>query len=181
MPQHFLNDRMLGKPAEADPYLTFSAARETGILKNPQELAVPARQALGVDIANGLIPNSKGAGIVDLRDGLLVAFDHASIEEAGNELHIYPAAKHDVSHEGHVQQEGAIIMAGQDERIKLVAVTVDTIKNPWLADRLNTNGSRLGRMATFAFGIDAPGYEIYDIDLSSGIIKAKPSRKIIRF
>lgn len=172
MPERLYRQGLLGEPADTNPYLPFPVALEMGVIKNPKAMAATPHDSLGTEIANGHIPNNKGAGIIDLRDGL-VAIDHASIVYTGDRLEIIPAAKDAVSHEGNVLQEGAILMGNKEGLMTLAALAIHTERNPWLAQRLNRHGRRLGGIAVFTLGLEAPKFEIVDVNTTSGIITAR--------
>jgi hypothetical protein len=169
---------LVGEPATDNAYLPFHAARKTGVLGDPAELATSIPHPPGVDIANGRIPNSKGAGVVEMRGGELLIFDHAAVGMEGDRLNVFPATKDAVDDEGRITQEGAVLMATPGGLLQIVGRAVDKIRHPWLADRLRAgrpSKSPMGRIAVFNTRLgETREFEIKDVDGGTGIVQAEP-------
>lgn len=170
----------LGDASGQDLYWPYLAARETDRIHNREAMGTPITGSVGVDIANGRIPNPKGAGIFALK-GMLLAFDHLGLEREGNRIKLLPISKHVVSREGDILSEGATVLAKDTGQIRLAAMAVDTHKNPWaLQDRELKLVPRLGSLGIKLFSsLEIPDYEVSDIDLETGTMTALP-RKFIR-
>jgi hypothetical protein len=137
----------------------------------------------GVDIMAGRIPNSKFAGMISMGADRLAAFDHTAAEFQGTNLVVQSAAKSDVSREGEVRDEGAIVFGTDDGRLKIAAFAIDFYRNRMLIDSLRQRlrmGSVVGRVAIFSAPVlELPEYEIADIDTNAGTISAKPRRSYL--
>ena len=162
-------------PAE-NPYFPYLAALQSGVIRNPEKMATELETSPGIDIINGYIPNSRGAGIIAMQGGLM-AFDLVTIEFQGTRLEIMPAPKSAVDHDsGRITGEGAIVLQKPDGRLSLAGVAIDVSANPWLVNELS--GKRPldvhNNIAVVALSsMEVPEYEIADIDSQNGIIQAK--------
>lgn len=167
-------------PAE-NPYLPYVAAVQSGVIRHPEKMATELKIAPGVDIANGYIPNSHGAGIISMTGGLM-AFDLVTIEFQGRKLQVMPAPKSAVDHDsGQITGEGAIVLEKPDGRLILAGIAINATANPWLADELLGSRSRnVGQnIAVVALGsMELPEYEITDMDESTGVISAKERTRV---
>src|SRR4051812_615928 len=87
----------IGKGGVEDPYIPFFPAHQSGLVASPEDLAVEPKNPIGIDIANGLIPNAEGKGIVSL-GRRIIAVDHVRIRRRGSDkrLIISPTSKSDV-------------------------------------------------------------------------------------
>lgn len=164
------------------PYMPFSAAMECGMFENPELMADDAVGSPGVELASGRIPNHKGAGLMWFSNSV-GAFDHVSVESRGNEIILTPTSKTDVDHDGNIVNEGIVVLANNEGRLKIAAMAIDVFKRPWLADRIGRFPRvALGRIAVFPeISTQMPDYEIDEVDSKDGIIRARERRRIIPF
>ncbi len=168
----------LGRQAEADTYLPFFPAVEMGKLTDPQLLAAQPKNPLGVDLANGVIPNARNKGIIALGEQI-VGVDHVGIQKWGRQYIINPTAKTDVKPKGHFAAEGAVAMSTVEGRLKLIGVVVDIIHHPWrfAFPRRHTMQRPLGDLAVILTGIEAPELEVKSV-LDSGHQIAIPRQRV---
>lgn len=175
----------LGTEATDNMYLPYLAALERGgIIASPETMAEELNMPAGVYIANGLIPNNRGAGIVALGNSL-AAYDLSRVTFEGNKMEVTPTPKSAVEHgSGRITEEGGVVLEMGDGRIKLAGLAIDVVAQPWLADRLlgDTFRSRAQRIAVVALSsFDVPEYEITDLNTETGVIRAQERTKIIGF
>jgi hypothetical protein len=179
------NITALGPEASENPYLPYLAALERGgIIDSPENMAEELHEPAGVYIANGLIPNNRGAGIVAVGNSL-AAYDLSRVAFEGKAVEVTPTPKSAVEHDsGRITQEGGIILEMGDGRIKLAGLAIDVVSHPWLADRLLQNTYRpvSRRIAVVALSsFDVPEYEITDLNIDTGVIRAQERNKIFGF
>lgn len=179
------NIEAIGSESAENPYLPYLAAIERGgIIDSPEEMVRDLDQPAGVYIANGLLPNYRGAGIVNIGNGL-GAYDLSRVAFDRNNLEVTPTPKESVEHDtGRIIQEGGIMLEMGDGRIRLAGLAIDVSLQPWLASRLL--GDRLRpitqRIAVVALGsLDLPDYEITNLDAETGVILARERRKVFGF
>ncbi len=163
------------------PYLTYPVAVEMGVLTDTAEKAKTLDTPPGVMLANGYIPNSKGAGLIDVGSSI-VAFDHSAIDIESDNIRISPTSKSEIANDGEIMEEGAIVVQHQNGLLRFAAFAIDVNKRPWLADRLSRNNSNrrrlAGRIAVFnAAALEMPDYEISEVDVKTSSVLVKPRIK----
>lgn len=168
----------VGRMAADNPWVPFLPALERGILKSPEELARPPENPIGVDIANGVIPNSNHAGVLELGKSI-VGVDHVGVEVRGKQLLINPTSKKDVDKEGYINEEGVIILGSSDGRIKIAGFAIDTANNPWRFDRMRRpkTGRSLSKLAILLTGWNLPSEYEVDEMLDTNQLIASPRHK----
>jgi hypothetical protein len=181
----FANIESLGSETAENPYLPYLAAIEKGgIIDSPETMAEELAEPAGVYIANGLIPNNRGAGIVAIGNEL-AAYDLSRIAFERKHIEVTPTPKAAVEHDsGRITQEGGIVLEMGDGRIKLAGLAIDVTRQPWLASTLLGDRFRplSRRIAVVALGsLDVPDYEITDLNVDTGVIRARETQKIYGF
>lgn len=170
-------------PAESDkPYLPFAVAVDRGMIKNPAEMVSARAGSPGVELANGKIPNHRGAGLIWFSNSI-GAFDHIAVDANSGELLLRPASKEDVDHDGNIVNEGIIVLANDQGRLKIAALAIDVVRRPWLADKIGRrHHSAIGRVAVFPeISTELPEYEIHEVNSSEGYIRARERKLILPF
>lgn len=171
----------VGQETTENAYMPYLVALENGIIENPEDKARLLSEPPGVSIANGLIPNTKGAGIIAVGDSF-GAFDLSRVAFEDKTIEVTPSPKTAVEHDtGRITQEGGIVLELGDGRIQLVGVAIDIQKQPWLAHDLLKDHIRFvaHHIAVVALCcLDVPEYEIIDVDTTNGAIRAKERIRI---
>ncbi len=176
--------KTIGDMHVEDPYLPFFAAVEQGIINEPEGMIGTLEQPPGVYIANGYIPNNRGAGIVAHGDGV-AAFDFSTVVFEGKILEVTPCSKTAVEHDtGRITQAGGVVLELGDGRIRLAGLAIDVTADPWRArELLNDRYQFISHaIAVLALSsLDVPEYEITDIQAETGVLKARERRRIYGF
>lgn len=164
-----------------DPYLPFYAAVELGIITQPEEMIGVLEQPPGVYIANGYIPNNRGAGIVAFGEKI-AAFDLSTVVFEGKNLEVTPCSKSAVEHDtGKITQEGGVVLELGDGRIRLAGVAIDVTQDSWRARELLRDKYQYVTQAIAVVALsslDVPEYEITDIEAGTGMMKARVRNRI---
>lgn len=159
-----------------DPYYPFYSALEQGIITDPENMSTTLDQPPGVYIANGYIPNNRGAGIVAHGQDI-VAYDLSSIVLDGKNLEVTPCSKTAVEHDtGRIRREGAIVLGLGEGRIRLAGIAIDVTADVWRAKQLLKERFQhvSHAIAVVALSsLDVPDYEITEVESKTGVLKAR--------
>lgn len=166
--------------APHEAYLPFPVAHEQDIIADVHYRGL-APQDAALSIQNGKMPT--GAGIVDLEEGF-AAFDHVvatRLDKTG--LEVVPSAKKAVDGETDTILDSGLVMLTQLDGqgggfITPYAVAMPPERAVWLGvDTATLRYLKDGKIALALFGIDAPVYDLHDVDSRSGTIVARPLRR----
>lgn len=170
----------IGPETVENPYLPYMVAVERGIIENPEDMAINLLDSPGVYIANDLIPNHHGAGIINIGEEF-GAFDLSNIEFNGKNIEVTAASKSAVDHvSGRITDEGAVVLGLPDGRLKIVGLAIDTVLKHWLArdllpERFKFIKHRVAVVALSSF--DIPEYEVVDVNSVTGALSAQERPK----
>ncbi len=154
--------------SEDDAYLSFPVALEVGkVDPNEVELVDPVKAAISIN--NGIMPKQ---GSVFEVNGLHGALDLTAVERATpRELILLPSTKKAVNEEtGEFVLPGVVLYSTEDGRLKLTTAVDRPERADW-----SPYYSRVGKMAIYKLGLEAPMYDAVEIDPNGIVVGRKPT------
>ncbi len=156
-------------PRSPEAYLFFPAAVDNDIL-NPAALNPNDPHLAAMATRNGQIPAE--AGTIELSASELAAYDLVSARPEGDRVVIGPSMKSGVDSRSRlVRNDGLLTLSTTSGIVKLVAEVTDPRRAVW-----NHDYARIGERAFKFLGIDAPVYEIVELQADQTILS--PYRRI---
>ncbi|HMS50053.1 MAG TPA: hypothetical protein PKA02_01275 [Candidatus Saccharibacteria bacterium] len=163
-----------------EAYLPFPVAHGQDIIADVHYGGL-APQDAALSIQNGRMPT--GAGIVTI-DDRFAAFDHVVATRLDKtRLEVAPSAKQAVDGVSDVILDAGLVMLTQLDRqgggsITPYALAMSAEQAAWHDVDMGTlRYSKDGKIALVLFGIDAPVYDLHDIDSANGSIVARAQRR----